>query len=345
MPDLSGITALDVAIGLFFVYLILSIVVSTINEAIASRLKWRSNHLLGGVRNLLQDDGQYEAFLANWRIKALHDDKGRPPSYIPSRAFALALLDTLAPQPGVEKSQDLIAHAKQAVDKIENDAVRGLLTDALAESRGDVERFRQSIERSFDDVMARVSGWYKRRVQVAMFLIGIAVTGFANADTFAIGDRLWRDDAVRAAVVTQATVAAEQDQPITCPAAKDEDAQEPEPESEAAKRTPDPLKEAARCVDDLGELGIPLGWTADTTPDDAWGWVGKVLGLLLTAVALSFGAPFWFDLLGKISRLRGAGIREAPAAPPDPPPERTGEENPASGSGSGRGGGAPGSPA
>lgn len=330
VPDLSGFTALDVAIGLLFVYLILSIVVSTINEAIASRLKWRSKDLFKGVRKLLADDAQYERFRNHWRIQALYDGK-RPPSYIPPRAFALALLDTIAPQPGVEKSEDVIAYARGVVDNIDNDAVRGLLTDALSEARGNADRFRASIERSFDDVMARVSGWYKRRVQVVMFVIGIAVTGLANADTFAIGDRLWRDEAVRAAVVTQAT---QQEDAITCPESDEPDAQAPDAETESD--TPDPLKEAARCVDDLEELGIPLGWTADTTPDDTWGWVGKVLGLLLTAIALSFGAPFWFDLLGRIARLRGAGIREEPAAPPDPPSERTGDET----SGSSGGGGA-----
>jgi hypothetical protein len=39
--------------------------------------------------------------------------------------------------------------------------------------------------------------------------------------------------------------------------------------------------------------------------------LGKILGLLVTGFALSLGAPFWFDLLGKVSNLRGAG----PAAP------------------------------
>jgi hypothetical protein len=32
-------------------------------------------------------------------------------------------------------------------------------------------------------------------------------------------------------------------------------------------------------------------------------------GWVLTAFAVSPGAPFWFDLLGKVSNLRGAGIK------------------------------------
>ena len=69
---------------------------------------------------------------------------------------------------------------------------------------------------------------------------------------------------------------------------------------------------AAKCVDEVQEFGVPLGWSHDTSPHNVcWDGVGKMLGLLVTAFALSLGAPFWFDLLGKVSNLRGAG----PAAP------------------------------
>ncbi len=30
-------------------------------------------------------------------------------------------------------------------------------------------------------------------------------------------------------------------------------------------------------------------------------------GLLLTTFAISLGAPFWFDLLGKVSNIKGTG--------------------------------------
>jgi hypothetical protein len=33
----------------------------------------------------------------------------------------------------------------------------------------------------------------------------------------------------------------------------------------------------------------------------------KVFGLLLTVLALSLGAPFWFDMLNKIINIRSSG--------------------------------------
>ena len=39
-----------------------------------------------------------------------------------------------------------------------------------------------------------------------------------------------------------------------------------------------------------------------------------VVGWLLTIAAISLGAPYWFDLLSKISHLRASGTRQADRA-------------------------------
>ena len=52
-----------------------------------------------------------------------------------------------------------------------------------------------------------------------------------------------------------------------------------------------------------------MGWS--TRPHNLQGWATRVLGLLLTAAALTLGAPFWFDLLNKVANLRTAGPKPA----------------------------------
>jgi hypothetical protein len=53
---------------------------------------------------------------------------------------------------------------------------------------------------------------------------------------------------------------------------------------------------------------LPIGWSPTTHPplsaDYSWPWLIKVAGWLLTALALSLGAPFWFDLLNKLVNMR-----------------------------------------
>jgi hypothetical protein len=70
----------------------------------------------------------------------------------------------------------------------------------------------------------------------------------------------------------------------------------------------------------LCSLGIPLGWgesplesLADTPyPDSRWLNVGvMILGFVITAAACTLGAQFWFDLLNRLVKLRGAGGKPA----------------------------------
>ena len=45
----------------------------------------------------------------------------------------------------------------------------------------------------------------------------------------------------------------------------------------------------------------------------------KLIGWLLTALAISLGAPFWFDLLNKFVKLRESGPKQTPTALQDRP--------------------------
>jgi hypothetical protein len=70
-------------------------------------------------------------------------------------------------------------------------------------------------------------------------------------------------------------------------------------------------------VQKLRSLPVPLGWHFKKNPSDPQGFpfrpwrtydfFAKLLGLLLTTFALSLGAPFWFDTLSRIARLRNSG--------------------------------------
>jgi hypothetical protein len=105
-----------------------------------------------------------------------------------------------------------------------------------------------------------------------------------NADTLGAGRVLWRDPAVRSAVVTQAEASAKQ-----------------------GKLSDENLNKAVKTLD------IPLGWDLslgnDPTqlPNDMLAWLAKLAGLAVTIGAVMLGAPFWFDLFGKIMRIRGGG--------------------------------------
>jgi hypothetical protein len=227
------------------------------------------------------------------------------PSYMNSKTFALTFLDTVAPPPADKAvpSHDVLARARAyAVAADTPESIRRPLLAFLDQAGGDVARFRTSVETWFDLTMDRVSGWYKRRTQIALIIIAVIVTLIANADAVQVGRALWNDDAVRAAVVAQAQQAVDKGQ-----------------------ATPDVGKGASQAADTLSQqvsdvksLGLPLGWSTDSKDprwfDSGWGAAGKVFGLIATMLALTLGAPFWFDLLGRVSRLRTTGKPEREGA-------------------------------
>jgi hypothetical protein len=319
MPDLTASPAIDVALGLIFMFFLLSIICSTVNELIAALFRWRAGLLEQGVRSMLtgerKSDGG-DALVAKLAAHPLIYGKvssvrkgvlpARPfPSYMNSKTFALTFLDTVAPPPTDKQvpSHDVLARARAyAVAPETPESIRRPLLAFLDQAGGDVARFRTSVETWFDLTMDRVSGWYKRRTQIALIVIAVIVTLIANADALQVGRALWNDDAVRAAVVAQAQQAVDKGQ-ATPDVGK------------GASQTAETLSQQ---VSDVKSLGLPLGWSTDSKDprwfDSGWGAVGKVFGLIATTLALTLGAPFWFDLLGRVSRLRTTGKPEREGA-------------------------------
>jgi hypothetical protein len=306
MLDLSGIPMLDVAIGLAFMFFLMSVICSSVAEIIASLFRIRAKNLETGIRVLLGNRAKADQFFRDWRILGLQTpkwtspnktDKSRKPSYIAPGTAALALIDTLVPEaakqareldPNQKASADQIAAIQKEIDTIHNDQVRVWLTSALGDARKDLDAFRTSIEDRFNEVMDRATGWYKRKTQIILFVVGLAVAGGLNADTINVADRLARDEALRTYVVAQAQKAGAADAPKS-PTAADVENQ---------------IKQARAS-------GLPLGWSGENIPDYPLlvTILAKAAGIVLTAFAILLGAPFWFDVLGKAAKLRSSGNR------------------------------------
>lgn len=80
-----------------------------------------------------------------------------------------------------------------------------------------IEDFSKKLENWFDDSMDRVSGWYKRQVQVILLVIGFCMALIFNVDTLEIAGKLSKDDKLRDQVVQTAIAysQARQHQPVS----------------------------------------------------------------------------------------------------------------------------------
>ena len=305
---MTSFPALDIAIGLSFVYLLLSLIVTTVNEMVAAILQRRAKFLEQGVSQLVMDPEITSAIYNHPLIKSLSSDKKNPrPSYIPADKFATALMDVVTgrdnPTMSVEALRSGTAKATPQFQQA--------LT-ALADVSGhDPQVLKKNIENWFDDGMDRVSGWYKRNAQKNALMLAVLVTLVVNADTLHVVNTLWRDPSVRATLVEQAKArtASQEANPIPM-------VEYPDPNDPTASK-PIAVPGDVLTEGEKQSLNQLTGWTTEwtrwresQTSFLTWLWqllTEHLLGWTLTAVALSLGAPFWFDTLNKFMNIRNAG--------------------------------------
>jgi hypothetical protein len=274
-------TILDVVAGLLFTFLTVSLVASTVTEGLASLLGWRAETLLQGVKSLMNDpefNGMakdlYNHALVNSQapgVAQTEKDLTAKPSYIEPQHFAGALIDLMEKLPAtVSQTQTQI---QAAIAQIPNPQLQQTLQSLYTRAGSDITVFQNEIATWFDASMNRVSGVYKRWVQICSFAVGLSVAVVLNVDALHVAQALW----VQPAVVQKFMP-------------KDGDT------------TRDKLAE-------LYTANLPIGWSEAMkerfgSPLSIASIIG---GWLITAFATLFGAPFWFDALQKITNLRGTG--------------------------------------
>jgi hypothetical protein len=246
------------------------------------------------------------------------------PAYISPTAFADAVIDLLVPEPTTQTTpegqtattgQTTLDTVKQSLQKIMSQdpmpaymaPLMPLMTSVntlVTTAEDDITSVRTSIENWYNDHMDRVSGWYKRHVAWFTIIAGAILVILLNINAITIGRALYSNSVIGSAVAT------------------------------AAGNHPPCTTADSTCLGQLqtdlatvAQAGLPIGWATvsacadarpacnwwqargitSTTGNSAWEILLVVVGFLITIVALTPGARFWFDLLGKLGTLRSTG--------------------------------------
>jgi hypothetical protein len=312
-----GSDILDAAIGLFFVYLLFSALCSAINEWIVGHLfKWRARTLEKALAGMLGDKQTATAFFNQPLIKSLATDAKARLSYLSPSMFVDGLIALVGENAGQPQSPPTINALEevardpqklfQSLDMMEGKPQLQATLRSLLAGAQEIEAAREKLESWFNEGMERATGWYKRHVQACLIVLAILVAVLFNVNTFTIARALLNDSKLRAALAAAAAETVNQS---------------------AAKGTnalPQQTVEAIQTQ--IGALDLPIGWAWHTnivqiegksvqqvtrpgSDEDWWMWIG---GLVVTAGALSLGAPFWFDVLNKAVNLRSTGKKPEP---------------------------------
>ena len=283
-----------------------------------------------------------EAFFGHSLIKYMGSSDRKRPSYISKESFATALIDICKaqPEPAMEGAPCAIAFGTVLPESVEGvlqafykeacrapDEMKGQDTLQSARER----KFRSQVMDWYAETMDRATGWYKRESTMWLFWWGLLIAIVFNADTVRIFRHFMNDAGARQIVTSQAVGINARSAPELAKLA-------PGPDPAAV-----PLDTLRSRVMDLVNTEITgldtahlFGWQVhpsiipDLEPDRPRGgdagssancsvlspsctghflrmvWRAK-WGLLITAVCVSFGAPFWFDLMSSLISMRGSG--------------------------------------
>lgn len=310
-------TALNFIASMMVIFFVFSVLVSTFTEIWNTVRARRAHCLWNGVVRMLGAEDTGQAIVASLKahpaISSLASDDRDLASYIPSPLFAAALVDVLMAmsprqaQPGPYGIGDAIAALE--------DSRAGMVLGFLWRRAGaDPVMFQQQLATYFDQVMDRVSGWYKRGSAQRCFLVGLVCAAALNVDAVHVGRALWNDPHLAqqyASTGERLLVSYPPAVPATTPSG------------------------AATVVREGLALDLPIGWPAKwyqayrQLPKHDYGLlvaeVGwTIFGFVIMACSCLIGAPLWFQLLSVVLPLRMAGkiparskqVANLPDAPP-----------------------------
>jgi hypothetical protein len=372
---------LDIGIGLVIIYIAGAVLVSAIQELIASLLQWRSQHLKESILQMMlntrpkeKDDSRitkteeelqfaiaekksqfavaeklqkniYNSSLVQsmnhtsvnfWSQFTSEHKQGKKnvldnkyenllaktdPSYLSSETFATALIQQLKEElkemledPPKASTSGAIIEIKNKIndsDKIPTSLKETLTTLAdkaslkASEADNKLLMFQQEIETWFDRSMDPASGVYKRNTQLLCFFLGFAIAIIFNLDSLFLAQRLSQDTAMRTALAGGAETIVRESTAQNSQSFNPGKLQENinsllgnssfiAPITENAGNLVDCAKNQLTCP---LKPGIPnFGKVASA-----------VLGWIITALAIYMGAPFWFEILGKLVNVRSTG--------------------------------------
>lgn len=313
---MKALSFLDLVIGMVFIYLLFSIACSTLWEMVANlrnlRGKMLRNWFLTNFRRG-EDTSAGEKILSHPLIRGLEGPKGKPPAYISPRIFSEVITDLVLhekpkPQDEPEKAAGIrMLREKLSVTNLLPDAMQRVFVQHAEESEG-VKGVKKGIGEWYGEVQVQLTAAYKRKVQRWILAISVALVVAVNADTFRLASWLWTSEESRVALVKEARgfladeLVARQVEAIRTTQLNP---MAPQSERKSATALVNATKTLEKVNREVQDAGMPVGWDSEAVElAGFWAIIKKIAGLLLTAFAVSQGAPFWFDLLNKIVVLR-----------------------------------------
>jgi len=359
---------LEIVIGLIFIYLLLSLLASTVQELVASLVSLRGKMLLKAILKLLEvenlagteDEAARKKMLEEFKQKIINSKVYKKysskflwieqlPSYLSAEQVTGLIQDLMAEEAdsappsmvgerGLDAPAAPVSRGMSMLDAVQQSDLKKQLSiitgnapaggggmglrslDSNPEDEATaMDTAKSAFKVHYDEIMDRATDWYKRSVHISLIAIGMVLAVAFDADTFKIFNSLTDnpDDRQELMTLAESFVANNKIETYAIPP-RDSNA------TDSAKLVR--VTELTGLVDsilvnEIRKIPSPLGlgWTPTYNQQLATAesngrsavlfFLIKLFGWFITALAMSLGAPFWFDLLQKVINIRNAGVR------------------------------------
>jgi len=273
-----GSTVLEVAIGLTFCYGTVALIVSTLQEALAAAFRLRANTLLAGVKSMLNDpsfDGLARAVYLHPLVNPHADGIGPQERAVRTKpSYIDPAHFAIALVDSLWRVPGDFVQLAGAIEAIPDPQVKQVMRGLYGRAR-DLQHFQDMLAGWFDNAMARMSGAYKRRQLLVSLLLALLLAILFNIDSIHLFRTLWQQPTLVAHLQDMRDGGT---QGALNPALFD------------------------------AMMALPIGWTR-FPPVAGADFALQVAGWIVTASTALFGAPFWFDLMQRVVRMRSTGVR------------------------------------
>lgn len=318
---------LAIAISIVVCWALFAILCSLIHEAVAQtkaeRGRFMKKYILQQLEDLPNGINWGTLLYTHGSIDLLSRAVNKPTSSIPPKLFAETLIEVVGNTQLVQMKlpevatkltyehpvlrnfqaaiqtlhpSDVVSFFKQSLNSAELNSQQEQATDASQVYINLVA----AVEAWYNELSDRMTLWYQKKTRVRLFIVGIITALIINVDSVQLFSIFNNSSDARNAVLTYYKQHGDE----LSNYAKKIDATNSGSDSLGTVAI---LKETNVYLSKMDSLSkqaqLPIGVQYNVfhrPKNDKWDWyLLKILGILISGFAASFGAPFWFDLLKK----------------------------------------------
>jgi hypothetical protein len=308
---------LDIVLGFSFLFFLFSTLVTLLVEYASSKMDLRAKNLKKGIVKLLDDSGGQglsKFFFEHPLIRGLSENENKGFSNLSSDKFSKVLMDVLrtggdSKKVGRESNFDNYT-ITQSIDKVGKDNFKnpdgsetlGLIKTFSKEASEDIKEFQNKLESWFDEQGDRMKDWFSQDIKKVTLITSVILVLLFNIDTIRIYEALSQNEQLRIQFANSASEYFKTNLKET----EEKKPKEGEKEKKDVYHRQEKLtqfysRDLEEPIDLLG-LGWPQNWSY--YKEDGLRILGSLFGMSLSVLAISFGAPFWFDVISRVNKLR-----------------------------------------